>query len=138
MWRGIIRSSMEKLRVYYPVKPFHTNQHFGENFPCVRDFGLPTQSIVMGPDNNTCPVGYEKLYAKFGMSGHNGTDLQAGEQNVYAACPGTVIEMQTVDQYPAHWPVKSFEGRMRCGNCGSRRVDVRPAWHTKPAYIPPP
>ena len=43
-----------------------------------------------------------------------------------------------VDQFPAHWPVKSFEGRMVCGGCGGRRVDVRPAWHTNPAYIPPP
>jgi len=43
-----------------------------------------------------------------------------------------------VDQFPAHWPVKSFEGRMVCGGCGGRRVDVRPAWHTKHAYIPPP
>ena len=36
-----------------------------------------------------------------------------------------------VDQYPAHWSVKSFEGRMRCGNCKSKRVHVRPAWNTK-------
>ena len=42
-----------------------------------------------------------------------------------------------VDSYPAHWPVKSFEGRMVCGGCGSKRVHVRPAWTTKAAYIPP-
>jgi len=29
-----------------------------------------------------------------------------------------------VDRYQAHWSVKSFEQRMRCGNCGSRRVHV--------------
>jgi murein DD-endopeptidase len=29
------------------------------------------------------------------MKGHNGTDLEAGVQNVYAAMDGTVIEMQT-------------------------------------------
>jgi len=40
-----------------------------------------------------------------------------------------------VDQYPAHWPVKSFEKRMRCAVCSSRRVHVRPAWHTKPTPI---
>jgi len=85
-----------RLSLYYPVKPFHVNQHFGENIPCVKDFGMPTQTIVMGADNNICPIGYSKLYAAFGMSGHNGTDLQAGEQNVYAGCAGTVIEKQTV------------------------------------------
>lgn len=83
-------------RLYYPVKPFHVNQHFGDNIPCVKDFGLPTQSIVTGADNHTCPVGYDKIYSHFGMSGHNGTDLQAGVQNVYAACDGVVVEKQTV------------------------------------------
>ena len=36
-----------------------------------------------------------------------------------------------VDSYPAHLPVKSFEGRMVCGGCGGKRVHVRPAWSTK-------
>jgi Zn finger protein HypA/HybF involved in hydrogenase expression len=36
-----------------------------------------------------------------------------------------------VDDQPGHLPVKSFERRMKCGQCGSRRVDVRPAWPTK-------
>lgn len=87
---------MAKLVVFQPVKPFHINQSFGENTPCVKNYGTPNQSIVNGADNLTCPVGYEKLYAKFGMSGHNGTDLAAGEQPVYAACDGTVIEQQFV------------------------------------------
>lgn len=85
-----------KLSLYYPVKPFYFAQHFGDNIPCVKDFGLPTQTIVDGEDNKTCPVGYDKLYQKFGMSGHNGSDLHAEVQNVYAACGGTVIEKQTV------------------------------------------
>lgn len=84
-----------KPSIYYPVKPLHINQAFGANLPCVKDFGLPTQRIVTGTDNNTCPVGYTKLYAEFGMKGHDGTDLEAGVQNVYAALDGTVIEMQT-------------------------------------------
>jgi murein DD-endopeptidase MepM/ murein hydrolase activator NlpD len=87
---------MNAPRLYYPIKPFHVNQPFGANIPCVKDFGLATQEIVDGADNDTCPVGFTKLYAAFGMNGHDGTDLQAGEQNVYAACAGTVIEMQTV------------------------------------------
>jgi hypothetical protein len=41
-----------------------------------------------------------------------------------------------VDDQPAHLTVKSFERRMRRGRCGSRRVDVRPAWHTRPTALP--
>src|SRR4051795_898043 len=41
-----------------------------------------------------------------------------------------------VDQYPAHWAVKSFEGRMVCGACKSRRVHVRPSWSTKATPLP--
>ena len=43
-----------------------------------------------------------------------------------------------VDNFAGDLPVKSFERRMVCGACKSRRVHVRPAWNTKPAYIPQP
>lgn len=122
---------MSRLRLYFPVRPHAVNQHFGENKPCVSDFGLPTQEISNSNPDNTCPIGSDKLYPHFGMTGHNGTDLQAGEQPVYAACAGTVIEKQTVpargyglgiltddqvflDQYGTHfaklryWHLKSF------------------------------
>ncbi len=87
---------MERLRLYYPVKPFAVNQPFGGNIPCVINFGKPTQQIVDGMDDNLCPVGYDKLYSHWGMAGHNGTDLGAAEQEVRAACAGTVIEKQIV------------------------------------------
>lgn len=85
-----------RLSLYYPVKPFHVNQGFGANLPCVANFGQPDQIIVTGANNFTCPVGFDKLYQHWGMAGHNGTDLQAGEQNIYAACAGTVIEKQVI------------------------------------------
>ena len=86
-----------RLELFYPVKPFRVNQHFGANEPCVKDFGLPTQRVVTPPGPTfTCPTGYEKLYSQWGMSGHNGTDLMAGEQKVYAAHGGVVVEKQTV------------------------------------------
>lgn len=87
---------MPRLKLTWPVRPFKINQHFAENYPCVRDFGLPTQNIVMG-GANTCPPGYDKLYPHFDMAGHNGTDLAAGRQPVYAAAAGTVIEQQLVE-----------------------------------------
>ena len=86
---------MARFKITWPVRPFSINQKFGENTPCVKDFGLPTQSIVNGTQK-TCPVGYVKLYQQFNMVGHNGTDLMCGRQPVYAACSGTVIEQQTV------------------------------------------
>jgi murein DD-endopeptidase MepM/ murein hydrolase activator NlpD len=88
---------MPKLRLYYPCRPFVIGQHFGENQACVKNFGTPTQEIV-GASRLTglCPVGYEPLYPKFGMAGHNGLDLHSGVQKVYAACDGVVIEKQTV------------------------------------------
>lgn len=89
-----------KPEIFYPLRPISFNQHFGANYPCVRDFGLPTQSIITPPTNSdgttTCPVGYDHLYSHWGMNGHNGTDLMAGEQPVYAAMDGVVIEQQTV------------------------------------------
>lgn len=83
-----------RLELWYPVKSYSVNQEFGANSPCVKDFGLPTQQVVMG--DNTCPPEYDKLYQHFGMSGHNGIDIYAGEQPVYAACDGVVIEKQVV------------------------------------------
>ena len=124
---------MERLRLYYPVKPFHLNQRFGDNIPCVRDFGLPTQDIVDGPDNNTCLPGYEKLYAKFGMSGHNGDDLRAGEQNVYAACDGVVVEKQTVPARGLGLGILTNEP-VALSTHGMHFAKVR-YWHLKTMYV---
>lgn len=86
---------MERLKLYYPVKPYHLNQPFGHNQACVKDFGRPTQHIT-GKVNGVCPIGYDELYPHFGFKGHNGLDLRTGEQTVYAACAGTVVEAQKV------------------------------------------
>jgi murein DD-endopeptidase MepM/ murein hydrolase activator NlpD len=91
---------MPRLEVWLPVKPFHLNQKFGDNIPCVADtpdVPLAQRPIVNGVDNNTCPAGYVKLYPLLGYpDGHNGNDLMAGEQPCYSAHAGTVIEIQTV------------------------------------------
>lgn len=85
-----------QLRLYYPVRPFKLNQGWGNNIPCVKNFGESNQHIVSGADNKTCPPGYEKLYPLFGMKGHNGIDLASGIQPVYAAHKGTIVEKQIV------------------------------------------
>ncbi|WP_068021067.1 hypothetical protein [Rhodoplanes sp. Z2-YC6860] len=41
--------------------------------------------------------------------------------------------IKNLDNFPGHLAVKSFERRMRCTQCGSRRIDVRPNWLEKPA-----
>ncbi len=43
-----------------------------------------------------------------------------------------------VDAYPGDLTVPSFEERMKCGQCGSRSISVRPAWHTGTRHIPAP
>lgn len=123
------QNNMPKLRLYYPIRPFHVNQHFGDNIPCVKDFGLSTQTVTNGVDNVTCPVGYDKLYAHFGMLGHNGTDLMAGEQNIYAACDGIVVEKQEV-------PARGFgvgiltNEQYDFGTYGTHYIKLR-YWHLK-------
>lgn len=82
-----------------PVYPFHVNQTFGDNLPCVKIENKPLnkRKIVTGKDNLTCPVGYEKLYPRIGLpEGHNGADLRATHgQPVYSSCEGYVEEVQT-------------------------------------------
>jgi murein DD-endopeptidase MepM/ murein hydrolase activator NlpD len=125
---------MSRPSLYYPVKPFHVNQHFGDNVPCVRDFGLPTQSIVSGENNLVCPTGYDKLYAHFGMTGgHNGTDLQAGEQNVYAAQSGTVVEKQTVPARGLGLGILTDEPVDLDGH-GTHFLKIR-YWHLKTMFV---
>lgn len=118
-----------KLSLYYPVKPFHVNQHFGDNLPCVKDFGEPTQQIVTGANNTTCPLGYDKLYSHFGMLGHNGTDLMAGVQNVYAACDGIVVEKQTVPARGLGIGILTNE-QYDFGIYGTHYIKIR-YWHLK-------
>lgn len=35
-----------------------------------------------------------------------------------------------VDHQPGHLAVPSFAGRMKCSECGSKKVTVIPAWRT--------
>ena len=51
----------ERLKLYYPVKPYRVNQRFGANEACVRDFGGPNQRVV-DKVHGVCPAGYDELY----------------------------------------------------------------------------
>lgn len=118
-----------KLELYYPVRPFRVNQRWGDNIPCVKNFGLSDQMLVDGKDNFTCPTGYTKLYGMFGMEGHNGTDLAAGEQSVYAACDGVVVEKQTVPARGLGLGILTNE-QYDFGQFGTHYLRVR-YWHLK-------
>jgi murein DD-endopeptidase MepM/ murein hydrolase activator NlpD len=124
---------MARPSLYYPVKPFHVNQHFGDNIPCVRNFGQSNQSIVDGDNNHVCPPGFDKLYQHFGMSGHNGTDLAAGEQTVYAAMSGTVMEKQAVPARGMGVGILSNEALELDGH-GTHFLKIR-YWHLKAIYV---
>lgn len=119
--------------IYYPVKPFYVNQHFGENYPCVKDFGLSDQSIIVpeiNEDNTTtCPMGYDHLYDHWGMKGHNGTDLMAGEQPVYAAMDGVVVEQQLVPARGLGLGILSNQ-KYDFGALGTHFLKLR-YWHLK-------
>ena len=43
-----------------------------------------------------------------------------------------------VDNQPGHLFVPSFAARMKCSECGGKRVTVMPAWHTRTNLIPHP
>lgn len=120
---------MNSLRLYYPVRPHVVNQHFGGNLPCVKNFGLSTQEVVTGADNNTCPLEFDKLYQHWGMAGHNGTDINAGEQAVYAALDGVVIEKQMVPSRGLGVGVLSNE-QYDFGMYGIHYIKIR-YWHLK-------
>lgn len=121
-----------RLRLYYPVRPYVVNQHFGSNYPCVKDFGLPTQNIIVPPDVTTCPIGYDKLYPHFGMAGHNGTDLGSGVQNIYASCDGVVVEKQTVPARGLGVGILTNE-QYDFGALGTHFIKIR-YWHLKVIY----
>lgn len=126
-------TTSNRLQLYYPVTPYAINQPFGFNGPCVRNFGKPDQEIVAGIDNNTCPVGYEKLYPKFGMAAHNGLDLKAGEQNVYAAHDGLVIEKQTVPARGLCLGILTNEP-VDLDQYGTHYIKIR-YWHLKMMFV---
>ncbi len=118
-----------KPSIYLPVKPLHINQNFGDNKPCVFNFGQPNQRVVDSYPNGTCPVGSDKLYSHFGMSGHNGTDFQAGEQNVYSGMDGVVIEKQIVPARGLGLGILTNQ-KYDLGQFGTHYLKLR-YWHLK-------
>lgn len=89
---------MNRLSIFYPVKPFRIFQPFGASEACTEDLpNVPiTKRRVVTKVNNVCPFGFVELYPLLGMKGHTGIDMQATSgQPVYAATGGVVEEVQT-------------------------------------------
>ena len=86
-----------KLRLSYPTKPWIITQKFGEKKVCVKieSPGVPLGARKLREKTGSmCPIGYEDLYEKLGMNGHNGTDASAPRWwPVYAPLDGQVIEL---------------------------------------------
>lgn len=124
---------MPRFKIYFPVKPYQLNQKFGDNAACVKDFGLPTQKIVGENYLGVCPTGYDRLYPHFGFKGHNGLDLQTGEQYVYAAHDGTVVEAQ-------HVPARGLgigimtDSLVNLDTSGNHYAKTR-YWHLKQLFV---
>lgn len=124
-----------RLSLYYPVNPHHVNQHFAENVPCVADFGKSTQTVLDPLKDGTCPVGSDKLYPHFGMRGHNGVDLMAGEQEVRASCAGVVVEIQDAPARGLGIGVLTDE-KFGVDGYGEHFVKIR-YWHLKTILVSP-
>jgi len=64
---------------------------------------------------------------------------QNGVRHLFVNCLDCEHEADVnVDHLPGHLTVPSFERRMKCTQCQSRNIAVRPAWHTRPNHIPHP
>lgn len=120
------------LKLYYPLRPFYINQRFAENKPCVRHFGEYNQQVIDSNPDGTCPVEASKLYPHFMMRGHNGTDLKAGQQNVYAATEGIVIEKQMVPARGLGLGILTTS-QYDFGTYGTHFIKLR-YWHLKSMY----
>lgn len=84
----------ERLKLTKPITPFVITQRFGDDFTCI-DVATYTKCITRDP-NETCPIGYESLYALAGLKGHNGIDfLAVDNQPVYAATDGKIVELSS-------------------------------------------
>lgn len=121
--------------LYQPVSPFHINQGYGFNLPCVEKnyaITLDKRKVITGPDNTTCPIGYEKLYPLLGLpQGHNGLDLQAYHgQPVYAAQEGVVWEVQTEEARGLGLGIVT-ENKYHCDETKSDEMFKVRYWHLK-------
>lgn len=83
----------EKLKLYRPLKQLQISQNFAENNVCIRTDGIG--GIIPRTQAN-CPIGYESVYKKFGMIGHNALDIPAKDwEPVFASLEGVVREIET-------------------------------------------
>ncbi len=122
-----------RFEYFAPLKPFVITQKFADNQACVRGFGQPWQSIV-GKTNNVCPPGYEDLYPKFGMRGHNGLDVSAGEDNLYAPICGMVVEKQSVPARGLGIGIMTLDKVQTDSYAQPRYVKLR-MWHLKHIFV---
>lgn len=78
--------------LYQPLKPFISNQKFGESLLC---YNIHTKQYVT-KTNDKCPSGFISYYESAGLKGHDGWDLAAKYgQNVYASQEGWVSGIST-------------------------------------------
>lgn len=82
-----------QLELYKPLKGLLVSQNFTENNACIRTDGVG--NVIPRTEPN-CPVGYESIYKKAGLFGHNGLDMPAKDwEPVFASLEGVVVELQT-------------------------------------------
>lgn len=112
-----------------PVSPFRINQYFGDDMACVNSLNTKT---IFKKQTDTCPVGYQSLYAKFGMKGHNALDLMATHgQPIYSSCEGYVEEVQTEEARGLGLGIVT-ENKYPCDELNGQEVQWKVRyWHLK-------
>jgi len=116
---------MNSFELWFPVKPYHLNQSFGENKSCVDN---ATSQTVITCDGLNPPAGFRSTYSM--MKGHNGLDLRATSgQPVYCAHEGTVEEIETEELRGLGISVVSNQP-YDLGTLGTHLVKTR-YWHLK-------
>ncbi len=124
---------MPRLSLYLPVKPFHLNQSFAGNLPCVEDrsdIPLSDRKVIGSDSNTTCLVGYVKLYPLMGMpNGHTGADLMAGEQPICSSLEG-IVTGNVIDSARGLGIEVTSEQTYSLDELGEFQVKLR-YWHLK-------
>ena len=88
---------VERLSLFYPLKPYSCFQKFGESLACTPNDSTPQNRLpILGKVNGVCPAGFRELYPLLGFAGHTGLDLRAYRgQRIYASADGIVEFIST-------------------------------------------
>ena len=116
------------MKFYNPVKNTFVTQKFGENKACQNVDGK-----VIGSTNGICPLGFDPMYKKMGMDGHNGFDfITWSGQPIYHSFDFKGWIRTEVDTAGGMGiDIISTEPLLKCPICGQKHYLKARYWHNK-------